>query len=421
MTKAAYDEAARDALRLTSGLIERHGPRVSGTEGCRGAALELEALLAESCDEAHSEPFGIHPGSLFAIGKVFALSYLVGAASLFPGSAPFLGIGLLAMLLGAAFCVAQFILYSDTFDRLFKKVEGRNIVGSIEPSGPALRQVILVAHHDSAPVYPFHERWPALYPLRLFLPIALFALCFLALCAAASVFLFTGRAPIQPPWVKLALALGTVLVAPMYWFISRRPSPGAGDDLIGCAIGIGVAALFGGRAAKLEGTRLVVLLTDGEEVGQKGAKSFIAANRASMARARTTVIDVDSIYAYEELAIVLRDGNGLTRLSGDMARRLGAVAEERGHRPRMLSIPFGGGGTDAAQFARRGIESVGIVADSTALVRKEILFHTMKDLPGRISAKAVGAVIEIVGEYLLREDAGVEDRSGLKGPPSAGP
>jgi aminopeptidase YwaD len=409
MTKAIYDEAAERALRLTSGIIGRYGPRMSGTEGCLGAAAEMEGLLEGLGAEVHRDRFAIHPGALYAIGKVFALSYLIGVASLVLGSMSsskiFLYAGLIAMSLGAAFCVCQFILYLDVFDPLFKKVEGRNVVGSIEPSFPATRQVIVVAHLDSAPVYPFHERHAELYPLRLYLPIALFLLCLVALSISAASALFAAKVQVLPAWIQYLLVFGMAFVAPMYRFISKRAAPGAGDDLVGCAIGIEVARLFRSGQAELGHTRLVVLLADGEEPGQKGSKRYLSVNRESMGRIHTTVINIDNVYDYENLGLIVRDGNGMIPLSGKLARKLHSIASQRGHAAKIISIPLGGGGTDAAQFARKGIESVGIMADSTEAIRKEIVFHTMKDMPDKIQAEAVSAVIEVVCEYVAMEDA----------------
>jgi aminopeptidase YwaD len=409
MTKTTYDEAAASALRLTAGIIERRGPRLCGTKGCRDAAAELEGLLEEACGEARREAFPVHPGSLFSIGKVFSLSYAIGLVFLFLGSdlgsAILLCAGALAMLFGAFFCASQFVLYLDLFDPLFKKVEGSNVVGSLEPSGPVTRQVIVVAHLDSAPVYSFHEKHAAVYPLRLFLPIALFILGLLALSSAALSASIEGRPPALPAWITYALVLGLAFVAPMYSFMSGRSAPGAGDDLIGCAIGIEIARLFRNGAARLESTRIVILLADGEEAGQKGSKHYVSENYESLTRVDTTAINIDNVYDYEDLGIIERDRNGFTPLSGELARELQSMAAELGHEARLISIPLGGGGTDAAQFARRGIRSAGIMADSTKAVRKEIVFHTMADMPDRIQAEAVGAVIEILCEYVAREDA----------------
>jgi aminopeptidase YwaD len=406
----SYGEYAREAIGLTADIISRHGPRVSGTEGCRGARAELGEILGGYCSSAGLEPFRIHPASLFAIGKIFAAAYLVGLVSLLVGGALGLGIGLASMILACAYFAAQFILYLDVFDGLFAGTEAENVVGTIEPSGPVVRQVLIVGHHDSSYAYPFYEKHPSLYPIRLILPIALFLSCLATLILGFA----ASLAPRSPDpvalWMKCVLLAGAIPVAPMYGFISNRGTPGAGDNLIGCAIGIKLAEALSGADGALQGTRLIVLLSDGEEVGQKGSKAFIAKNGGLLAGPETTVINVDSIYEYEDIAILRRDRNGLTGLSKKLAMEVGAVANRLGHEFKRASIPFLGGGTDGGQFARAGMATASIIGLPVGARRDEILMHTMQDLPERIAERAVAAVIEVICEYVKGIDASAADR-----------
>jgi len=400
-----FDACAEDVLRATSDIIKDHGPRVSGSRGNKDAVEDLFARLGRHCTKIAKERFWIHANSLFAIGKVFASIYVIGILSIFI-NAPFgLEIGYIAMLSGTVFCAAQFILYLDSFDRLFGRVEGNNIVGSIEPKAPAKQQVLLVAHHDSSPVYPFYEKFPSLFSIRLIAPIVLFLFCHLVLLYASCVALLSGSAPAFPDWIKYLLFLGLVFVLPMYGYFSKKGAPGAGDNLIGCTICVKLAELFRSAPDALKNTRVIVLLTDGEEVGQKGAKHFIANNEALLKETKTSVVNIDSIYDYKDISLVDRDRNGFTRLSNDLADRMRTVALECGHSPKIIAIPFGGGGTDGGQFGRKNIETVSIIGMPTALVRKEILFHTMKDTPDKIAKEAVSAVIEIAYEYIRSVDS----------------
>jgi hypothetical protein len=408
--KNVFDDHAQAALRLTAEIIDAHGPRVSGTEGGYGASAELEARLGKYCHSMKRESFWIHPDSLFAIGKILALVYLIGIIAVFIESKVSMGIGLVCMAIGALYFIAQFLLYLDAFDRFFKKVVGNNIVGVIEPQAAVKRQVVIVGHHDSSYVYPFYEKAPLLFPLRLFVPILLYLLClaalFIGFCIPA------GGMPPWPLWLKYALSLGLVFVAPMYGFISKRKSPGAGDNLIGCAIGIRLAEIFHGAENSLQNTRIVVLLTDGEEVGQKGAKFFIKNNRELLASAKTLVINIDSIYEYENISIVKRDRNGFTGLSKSLVNGIQATAMELGHTFAAISIPFGGGGTDGGQFARQNIETASIIGMPVNILRKEIVYHTMKDRPDKISKRAVSAVIEVVSGYIKKSE---QEERGSKG------
>ena len=400
-----FDTCADDVLRATSDIIKKHGSRVSGSKGNHDAVEDLFARLGGCCAKIAKETFWIHPNSLFAIGKIFASIYVIGILSIFINSPLGLAIGYAAMLSGTVFCATQFILYLDTFDWLFRRVEGNNIIGSIEPKEPAKQQVLLVAHHDSSPVYPFYEKFPSLFSIRLIAPIVLFLFCHLVLLYASCVAFLSGSAPAVPDWIKYLLFLGLVFVLPMYGYFSKKGAPGAGDNLIGCTICIKLAELFQSTADALKDTRIMVLLTDGEEVGQKGAKHFIANNEALLKETKTSVVNIDSIYDYKDISLVKRDRNGFTKLSNDLADRIRTVALECGHSPKIIAIPFGGGGTDGGQFGRKKIETVSIIGMPTALVRKEILFHTMNDLPDRIAKEAVSAVIEMTYMYIRSVDS----------------
>jgi len=402
--KENYIEYAESAINLTTEIIEKNGPRVSGTKGNLSACSALETILAKYCTSTKRESFAIHPDSLFAIGKIFTVIYLIGLIAIMTGNKISIGIGLLIMVIGTLYFMTQFILYLDTFDRLFKKVAGNNIIGSVEPKNHVTRQVIIVSHYDSSPVYPFYEKAPFLFTLRLFIPVLLFLFGLFVLILSFSTSLMSMNIPLIPVWMKYILLFGVIAVLPMFGYISKRESPGAGDNLIGCTIGIKLAEMFQKTENILQNTRIVVLLTDGEEVGQKGAKYFIKTNQNLLKKTRTIVINIDSIYKYEDIAVVRSDRNGFTKLSGDLLKDINTVAMDLGHVLKTISIHFGGGGTDAGQFARDKNKTISIIGTPTNAFRKEIIFHTMKDCPDKISKKAVSTVIEVVSEYIRKFD-----------------
>lgn len=403
-TRTNYDRLAEEALRITADIIEAYGPRVSGTAGNGGARSALKALLGESCTDIREDRFDIHPNSLFAIGKVFAAAYLIGLLALLLSNVVSLLVGFAVMAICLAYFLAQFILYRDSFDRCFAKADAGNIIGTIAPKSRPDRQVVVVRHHDSAPIYSFYEKAPQLFAIRLLLAVIAFFFCFV--CTAISlVSIFSSNAGGTSPIRERSVAvLGALLALPMFGYMSKRGSPGAGDDLIACAIGIKLAELFHDGPLHLARTRVIVLLTDGEEVGQKGAKSFIESNAALLHELDTTVINLDSIYEYEDLVLLRRDRNGLSELSMDLANEIRKTAAGLGHDISIASIPFLGGGTDAGQFARRGLRTASIIAQPIKAFSKEIIFHTDKDRPDRISSRAVAAVIEIVAAYIRAVD-----------------
>ena len=70
-------------------------------------------------------------------------------------------------------------------------------------------------------------------------------------------------------------------------------------------------------------------------------------------------------------------------------------------------IPFGGGGTDAASFAKTGIEAVSIVAMPTSLFQGEHWYHTPYDTVDHIEPAAVQAAFDIVCGFIERFDRAV--------------
>jgi len=393
----AYDNAAIKAIKLVKDLINKFGSRVSGTKSNYAAVDELENIVKETCTSTRRERFDLYPESLFSIGKVFSIQYIIGYLTILSNNQVLMCIGTVCMLLGIAFCISQFILYSDAFDRLFRKVAGNNIVGYLEPQNEVKEQIVLVGHHDSSYIYSFHEKFPLLFPIRLFVPIIIFLFEFLALLMT----LVLGFAVGIPIWIKITISIGLVFVIPMFWYISKKSGPGAGDNLIGCTIGINVVGLL---KEQLKHTRLVLLLTDGEEIGQKGARHFAYSNIEELKTIKTSVINIDSIYNKDDVTILKSDRNGFSKLSSTLNERLKKIAVERGYNPKIRPMPFGGGGTDGGQFARRGIDTTSIIGMPTDLIRKEILIHTTKDLPDRINVDAVSLVIEIVSEYIKTND-----------------
>jgi len=300
--------------------------------------------------------------------------------------------------------VTHSILFLGFFDALFKKVAGSNIIGSIEPKNAVKQQVIIVSHYDSSRVFPFHEKVPLLFPFRLFVPVLLFLFCLFVLFITFFSHDPTGSKLLLPIWIKYVLLFGIIPVLPMYGYISKRESPGAGDNLIGCSIGIKLAEIFQKDENPLQNTRIVVLLTDGEEVGMKGAKSFIRNNAGLLKETRTIIINIDSVYEKEDIAIVKRDRNGFTKLSEDLAKDINQVATELGHSFKTIAIPFSGGGTDACQFALEKFKVISIIGTPVKFFRKEILFHTMKDTADKISKMAVSIVVEVISEYIKKTD-----------------
>ena len=72
-------------LDLTRSLLEKYGARIPGTKGSLDAAGAIAQIMRQFCDDAFEESFTLYPGSLFNIGRIISLVYMLSAVSLFVG------------------------------------------------------------------------------------------------------------------------------------------------------------------------------------------------------------------------------------------------------------------------------------------------------------------------------------------------
>ena len=393
---------AQCTLEITRGLLARHPARITGTPECRAAARSIAGELEKHCTRVQEERFEEHPGSLWNVGRIMAACYVAALALLLAGR--FLSWAALAVAgLGMAYGLTIYVLYGRAFDWLFPRAEGRNVVGIIEPSAEVTRQVVVVSHHDGPYNFSFLLRAPALAGSRLIAGV----LAYLFLVGSAiygTVASLLGRGPLGPVHLWL-LAAGCIFAVPLFFLVTRTPSPGAGDNLNACAMGITLARHFAaGAGAPLRHTRLVILSTDGEEAGQRGARAYVERHLAEMRDLPTRVLNIDSVYETRFLAALTRDRNGTLALAREMAEECRQLAAARGRRLGLIALPFGGGGTDAAQFARRGISCTSIVGLPTSLVSREVVYHTPRDTAEAIHPAAVEAVLDLAVDYVTACD-----------------
>jgi hypothetical protein len=119
---------------------------------------------------------------------------------------------------------------------------------------------------------------------------------------------------------------------------------------------------------------------------------------------------MDSIYQYEDLTFLTSDRNGTIALSTQLANENIDIAAQLGYSAKKKGIPFGGGGTDAAQFAKSGIEATSLIGISTAFVRDRLFYHTSKDTVQNLDLKAIEATINICLNFILQKEAENERR-----------
>ena len=300
------DDPIPSVFALMRHMMDIHPARSAGTQGCRAAAQTLADSFP--CGQAVLEQFAMHPDALWQMGKIAAISYCLCALFLNFGGLW----GILSFCIGCAamlYAAVSYFADGTLFDRFFKKAEGVNVIATLDPERDIKRQILIASHHDSPYVFPFLVNHQKLAALRLFFALLSFVLVTGLSAAAAISSLFTLAWRLQAISLVVALA-GALFVLPLYRFISKEPSPGAGDNLVSCALCVNMFARFCARAKDghpLQHTKLACLSTDGEECGQRGSAFYAMAHAEELHAVETAVINLDSLFNLCDLAILNRD------------------------------------------------------------------------------------------------------------------
>jgi aminopeptidase YwaD len=404
---------ARSCLEMTKALIERHRYRVAGTSECRQTAHEIAEVLQKGCDSIQEETFTLHPKALWYLGKAMATIYLVSTIFVTLGSY-FVYIGSFLCLLGFVYGLSQYVFYGRLFDPLFKSADGCNVVGTLEPKAAVEQQVVLVGHHDSPYIFNFLERFQGIAFIRFLLGMVSYIwLCvysvLLSIQQLSSIELQSAKG--FPLWIT---TVGLLFALQLFFMMSNSPSPGAGDNLNSTSMSTVIARYFKEERkgdAPLQNTRLIILSTDGEEIGQRGAIEYVRRHYSELHTTITYVFNMDSVYYHKHMTVLTRDRNYTCKLSKAMVTDICEVATENGLHLKRMPIPFGGGGTDAAAFAVAGIEATAIIAQPTGLISNEHLYHTSRDVVEQIDVAAVQAIMKLAIGYIRKVDSKAREQA----------
>ena len=158
-----------------------------------------------------------------------------------------------------------------------------------------------------------------------------------------------------------------------------------------------------GRPA-LKHTRLIILSFDAEESGLRGARAYAKKHRAELQAIPAYNFNMDSIYDVDKIKFLVSDINGIVKLSGKMAARCVEIAGREGYGERLMGMPFGGGGTDAAELAKVGVEATTLIAMPVSIERDVVVYHTLNDTVDHMHPEAVEACLKILHAYIVEMD-----------------
>ena len=192
-----------------------------------------------------------------------------------------------------------------------------------------------------------------------------------------------------------------------FFFISWEVSPGAGDNLVSACMVSKLSELFFNIKSKglaLKHTRLVFLCPDAEESGLRGSREYVKQHDQALKSIPTFNINMDSIYRLQDLRFLKSELNGSIFLDTDLRERCNSIAKALGYKIKSMKMPFGGGSTDAAEFAKAGIPALSIIGLDTTFSSGMVPYHTSFDTVDKIEPEAVLACMQITEQFILDID-----------------
>jgi hypothetical protein len=378
------------AQRWIETLVTAIGPRRPASMAERTASEWLRTELERHRVDASLEPFPAHSTFAAPYGVLLALALAPALVSRrAQGVRSALASG--AALLGAL----EDGLRLRPLTRLTARSKSFNLVATLEPDGEPRRTLCLVSHVDSSRSGALFSAplAPHLRPLLGGLSLALGVQGLEPMLARTH----TGRRIACS--ARALLALGLVLLAERE--LRGVDVPGANDNASGAALTAALTAET--AAARLDSTRLVLLVTGAEEAGLLGSDAFL--------RRRETrdwiFLNFDGVAAPATLRFLRKEG--LLR-SWDADPGLVAVAERlAARRPELGLAPAdvpAGLTYDATPVLARGGRALTISAQDGTIPH----YHRSTDDVRNVDADTLTRALEVGRELISAIDRGECDR-----------
>jgi hypothetical protein len=383
------------AFNLTDEIIKKTGPRLAGTKESMQAAEILKQKMDEFADETKIEEFYLHKGAFLGWIRILVTSYIIAIVFLWL-QLPI--VSLILALLSILVLVLQFFFYLPIIDIFYPKRKGYNALGYIEPKKEIKNQVIISGHHDSANVFNFLIHQPKLYNLRV-----TGSIFFVILLCVLALPLYFIQNNIFQIIIKILLSSGLLLIIQMWFFASKKGSPGAGDNLIASAMAVEVGRYF--CENRLEHTRIIIASFDAEEEGLRGARSYAKKHKELFKTYPTTLLNTDCAYNLDDLFFLTSDINNTVELSLELANDLKKIANDKGYKAVSKPIAFLTGGTDAGELAKVGVKSTTLIGMPWSNDARSNVYHTPNDTLDNVDPKIIEASIDIFVEYIERNQS----------------
>lgn len=400
-------ENAKYVIDFAKDVIDKTGPRLpTSPEEKLGAEIIAEKMQNATGNPSVTETFICAPRASIAaipilglIGIIsFGLYYISPIASLITTVFDFI------------LAAVQVFTYSAKMDFLFKKGESRNVYNSVEPaSGKTDRTIVLAGHMDSSwnwnlsltnPKTAIPKTAIGIISILAILIMSIVALAvgnisFLSIKDLATLETYTGL-----DIFRIVMYFLPLLCLPGCYWLSiyltwdkSKASPGAMDNLTGCALAVAIAKYYKENPDKApENCRFVCMGFGSEEAGLKGASAFCEKHRNDgFFNDRTYVLNLDSFRDAGYFNVVNGDVWLGTTFDKGLTDVCYKVMDDMKLNPKIIKNPAGG--CDSTPLVRIGVKTVTLNAQNPTTTD---YYHTIKDTVENLDEDVLATSFELL-------------------------
>lgn len=407
-----YDFASgRDyVFNFIKEIIDRHGPRLPGSEEERAASYDIEKYMEEATGKkVIREPFKVSPvASIGAIpllgiaGFVFLLLYYVNPI-----------ISLILSALGFGYAIIQIFMYKGWFDGLWPRKDSQNLYSVIDGGERIDYTLVFSGHMDSS----WNWNHSINKPQFLIIKIVYFILSVLAVMVFSLISIIKGNTgffegvrissagDIVMNFVPLLFVPGLYYGATFLSWDKTKASPGAMDNLSGVGAALFMGKFYKENPDKLpKNCRIIIAAFGSEEAGLKGSIEFCKAHKDDKELlVNPIVINIDSLSDYDHFGVVTGDVWQMTNFDPLLIEMATDVFKSMGLKTKAFKNPVGG--CDSTPFCNLGIPTVTLCAQNPVPTD---YYHTSNDTYERLDKRSIEKGIEaitILAEKLHKRQA----------------
>ncbi|BCR36269.1 M28 family metallopeptidase [Mariniplasma anaerobium] len=387
-TEQVYEE--------TQKIIDKFGPRLAGDQASLDTADHILDSFKKISDQSEKEDFYIHQGAFLGWIKILVFNYALAIIFMWLNLA---FISVILLVLSLVILVLQFFLYKPLLDMFYPKRKASNVIGIIEPKKEVKQQIIVSGHHDSARIFNFLTHQPKLYSFRVTGSIALIII----MVVVNLLILIFSQLEAFNLYLSIFFTFTFLLVGQMWFFASKKGTPGAGDNLVASMVAMMVGKHFK-EVEHLNHTRVIMLSFDAEEEGLRGARAYVKKHKEQLKEIPTYLLNSDCLYDEKELFFLTSDLNDFVKYDEDFIDELLEVSEVAGRFVFKQPISFLTGGTDAAEFAKEGIKATTLIGMPWTNDNRMNSYHTPDDTLEHVNFNVVVYALDIFISYIKYKD-----------------